>query len=198
MLGDVTIAGVFRPCERRWAGLYDIALIVGGSLLIGLCAHIKIFLPISPVPITGQTFAVLMIGALFGSRRGVLCMLAYIAEGLAGLPVFASGVGLPVLLGPSGGYIVGFVAAAYIVGFLAERGWDKRVGTTVLAMALGNIIIYAFGLGWLCCLMGVNKAVLVAGLYPFIVGDALKTALAAAVLPSGWKLLEKLGKGDFN
>jgi len=198
MLGDVTIAGVFRPCERRWAGLYDIALIVGGSLLIGLCAHIKIFLPISPVPITGQTFAVLMIGALFGSRRGVLCMLAYIAEGLAGLPVFASGVGLPVLLGPSGGYIVGFVAAAYIVGFLAERGWDKRVGTTVLAMALGNIIIYAFGLGWLCCLMGFNKAVLVAGLYPFIVGDALKTALAAAVLPSGWKLLEKLGKGDFN
>lgn len=198
MLSNVTVAGIFRPCERRWAGIYDFALIVGGSLLIGLCAHIKIFLPISAVPITGQTFAVLMIGALFGARRGSLCVLAYIAEGAAGLGVFASGIGFAVLLGPSGGYIVGFIAAAYVVGLLAEMGWDRRVGTTILAMVLGNIIIYAFGAGWLCCLTGFNKAVLATGIYPFIVGDALKIVLAAAVLPAGWKLLKKTGKNNSN
>ncbi len=195
MLTNATVADLLRPCEKRRAVFYDVALIIGGSLLIALCAQVKIWLWFSPVPITGQTFAVLMIGALLGARRGSLCVLAYLVEGAAGLPVFAGvgRAGLAVLLGPTGGYLVGFVAAAYITGLLAERGWDRRVGTTILAMALGNAAIYVFGLLWLCCLMNINKTILTVGLYPFIVGDSLKIALAAIVLPSGWKLLGMAG-----
>jgi len=192
VLTNITYADVLRPSAKKYAGFYDVALVIGGSLLIALCAQVKIWLPFSPVPVTGQTFAVLMIGALLGARRGGLCVLVYLMEGAAGLPVFA-GVGrsgLTVLLGPTGGYLAGFVAAAYITGLLAERGWDRRVGTTVLAMVLGNAAIYVFGLLWLCCLMGISKTVLAVGLYPFIVGDSLKIALAAVVLPSGWKLLK--------
>jgi len=190
MPASATIADLLRPCEKRRALFYDISLVIGGSLLIGLCAQVKILLPFSPVPITGQTFAVLMIGTLLGPWRGSLAVLAYIIEGAVGLPVFALGGGFTVLIGPTGGYLVGFVPAAYITGLLARKGWDRRIGTTVLAMVLGNIVIYAFGLFWLCCLTGINRAVLSVGLYPFIVGDLLKIALAAAVLPSGWKLLE--------
>lgn len=196
MLSDVTVADVLRPCDKRLAGFYDAALIIGGSLVIGLCAQLAIPIWFSPVPVTGQTFAVLMIGILFGARRGSLCVLAYIAEGAAGLPVFALGrSGFGVLLGPTGGYLVGFVAAAYITGLLAERGWDRRVGTTILAMVLGNVGIYACGLLWLACLMGI-KGALAAGLYPFIVGDFLKIMLAAIVLPSGWRLLGVLNLAD--
>jgi biotin transporter BioY len=191
MLTNVTVADLLRPCEKRRARFYDIALIIGGALLIGLCAQVKIFLPFSPVPITGQTFTVLMIGALLGARRGCIAVLAYIMAGVAGLPVFALGGGFAVLRGFTGGYLVGFVAAAYIVGLLAERGWDRRVWTTVLAMVLGNIVIYAFGLLWLSCLPGIDN-ILRKGLYPFIIGDLLKIALAAVLLPSGWKLLRML------
>lgn len=199
MVTNVTAADLLRPCERRLAGFYDLALIVGGSLLIGLCAQVRILLPFGPVPVTGQTFAVLMIGALLGSRRGCLAVLAYLIEGMAGLPVFAFGGGAAVLAGPTGGYLMGFLPAAYITGLLAEKGWDRRIGTTVLAMVLGNVVIYACGLFWLCCLMGLSVKVLTAGLYPFIVGDLLKVVLAAILLPSGWKLLEftnLAGKGN--
>jgi len=189
MLTNITYAAVLRPSKKAYAGLYDIALIIGGSLFIALCAQIRIFLPFSPVPVTGQTFAVLIIGALFGTWRGSLSVLLYIMMGASGMPVFALGGGFTVLLGPTGGYLVGFIAAACITGLLAERGWDRRIGTTVLAMLLGNTAIYAFGLLWLCCLMGINKTALTVGLYPFIVGDLLKISLAAVLLPSGWKLL---------
>lgn len=192
MLASATIADVLRPCEKRRAAFYDIILIIGGSLVIALFAQLRILLPFSRVPITGQTFAVLMIAALFGARRGSFAVLAYIIEGVVGLPVFAMGSGFAVLRGFTGGYLVGFLAAAYIVGLLAERGWDRRVETTVLAMVLGNVVIYAFGLLWLSCLPGVNN-VLLEGLYPFIVGDLLKITLAAVVLPSGWKLLGYCG-----
>ena len=191
MFTNATYADVLRPREKKRAALYDVGLIVAGSLIIGLCAQIAV--PFGPVPVTGQTFAVLMAGALLGARRGCFAVLAYIAEGLAGLPVFAIGrAGLPVLLGPTGGYLVGFIAAAYIVGSLAGRGWDRQIGTTVLAMVLGNAAIYAFGLLWLFRLIGINKAAAV-GLYPFIIGDLLKIALAAAVLPAGWKWLRYWG-----
>jgi biotin transporter BioY len=188
MLTNVTVADVFRPGQKKLARFYDVTLIIGGSFLIGLCAQLAI--PIGPVPITVQTFAVLMIGALLGSRRGSLCVLAYIAEGLAGLPVFALGTsGFAVLLSPTGGYLVGFVAAAYVTGLLAQKRWDRKFTTTVLAMTLGSAVMYVFSLGWLCYLMGINRTVLTVGLYPFIVGDILKIVLAAAVLPAGWKLL---------
>ncbi len=194
MLANATVADLLRPGEKRLAGFYDITLIIGGSLLIGLCAQIKFF-PFGPVPVTGQTFAVLMTGALLGARRGSLAVLAYIAQGVAGLPVFAVVSGPAALLGPTGGYLVGFAAAACVTGLLAEKGWDRRIGTTVLAMTLGNVVIYAFGLLWLCCLIGVKTTVLTTGLYPFVPGDLLKIALAAALLPSGWKLLGYTGLG---
>jgi len=196
MLTNATVADLLRPSDKRLAGFYDVALIISGSLLIALCAQVAILLPFSPVPVTGQTFAVLMIGALLGARRGCLAVIAYIIEGAGGLPVFALGRGgFAVLLGPTGGYLIGFVAASYITGLLAERGWDRRIGTTVLAMVSGNVAIYAFGLSWLCCLMGVNRSVLVAGLYPFVAGDLLKITAAAILLPSGWKLLGYSGLG---
>ena len=195
MLTSVTYADILRPSRKTYAGLYDATLIIGGSLLIGLCAQVRFFLPFSPVPVTGQTFAVLMIGALLGARRGCVCVLAYIVEGVVGLPVFATGVGFAVLRGLTGGYIIGFIPAAYIVGLLAEKGWDRRIGTTVIAMALGNIVIYAFGAVWLSCLPSVNNVVL-RGVYPFILGDLLKITLAAILLPSGWKLLRYAGLAD--
>ena len=193
MLDRATYTDVLRPSNERCAGLYNAVLIIGGSLFIGLCAQVAVVVPFSPVPVTGQTFAVLMAGALLGRRRGALCVLAYIIEGAAGLGVFAMGrAGVGVLFGPTGGYLVGFVAGAYIVGLLAERGWDRRVGTTVLAMVLGNLALYAFGLLWLGCLIGVS-GVLAVGLYPFLIGDALKIVLAAILLPAGWKLLAMTG-----
>ncbi|MHC4119532.1 MAG: biotin transporter BioY [Planctomycetota bacterium] len=188
MLANITVADLLRPCEKRRAGFYDFTMIVAGSLLIGLCAQIKIH-PFGPVPITGQTFAVLMIGALLGARRGSLAVLAYLAQGLAGLPVFAVVSGPLAFFGPTGGYLAGFVPAAYVTGLLAEKGWDRQIGTTVLAMALGNVVIYAFGLLWLCCLIGVSKTVLTTGLLPFLGGDILKIVLVAILLPSAWKLL---------
>jgi len=189
MQAKATYADIFRPCRSLEAVFYDIALIVGGSLLIGLCAQISIGWP---VPVTGQTFAVLMLGALFGAWRGSLCVLLYIAEGVAGFPVFSAGrAGLGVLAGPTGGYLAGFIVAAYVTGYLAEKGWDRRIWTTIMAMILGNIAIYTFGLCWLCNMVQF-KSVLAIGLYPFVIGDLLKIALAAVLLPGGWKLLGRL------
>ena len=186
MLVNATVADILRPCEKRYALVYDLALIIGGSVLIAFSAQIAVGFP---VPITAQTFAVLMIAALLGSRRGVACILTYLAEGAAGLPVFAqANAGLVVFRGFTGGYLVGFVVAAFVVGLLAERAWDRKFRTTVLAMVIGNIIIYAFGLAWLSYLIGARDAI-AEGLYLFIPGDILKTVLAAALLPSAWKLL---------
>jgi biotin transporter BioY len=186
-----TVVDVFRPDEKISAALYDVIIIICGSLIVGLSAQIKVYFPFSPVPITGQTFAVLMLAALLGSRRGVLAMLAYLIEGALGLPVFAGGIGPATLIGPTGGYLFGFIAVAYVVGKLAEMGWDRRVITTIAAMLAGEIALYAFGVCWLAIMTDIRTA-LVIGLYPFIVGDILKVVLAAAVLPAGWKLLDYL------
>jgi biotin transport system substrate-specific component len=183
-----TVADVFRPAEKISAFIYDAIIVICASLLVGISAQIKIYLPFSPVPITAQTFAVLILGTLLGSRRGVLAMLAYLIEGALGLPVFAGGVGAVTLIGPTGGYLVGFVPAAYLVGRLAEMSWDRRVKTTVAAMIVGDAVLLAFGFAWLAVLTSVKTA-LATGVYPFIPGDLLKIALAAAVLPAGWKLL---------
>lgn len=190
MSASAAMADVFRPSEKKLGALYDVVLVFGGSLLIGLCAQVAVGWP---VPITGQTFAVLMIGVLFGAKHGSITVLLYILEGAARLPVFAQGkAGAGVLAGPTGGYLVGFVAAAFVVGLLGQRGWDRRFWTTVAAMAVGNIIIYAFGLVWLSLLVGVERAFAV-GLYPFLLGDAIKIVLAAMLLPLGWKLLNRFG-----
>ncbi|MCJ7728792.1 MAG: biotin transporter BioY [Sedimentisphaerales bacterium] len=191
MMLNSTVADVFRPRARASAVLYDAIVVICGSLVVALSAQIRIYLAFSPVPITAQTFAVLMLGALLGSRRGGLAMLVYLVEGALGLPVFAAGVGLAALFGPTGGYLVGFVAAAYLVGKLAERGWDRRIVTTVAAMIVGNAVLHLFGFTWLAVLTDVKTA-FITGVYPFILGDLLKVALAAAALPTGWKLLGRL------
>jgi biotin transport system substrate-specific component len=181
----VTLIDAVLPSRRI---LLDVALVGGFSLLIGLSAQVALPLPFTPVPLTMQTLAVLLIGMLLGKRLGAMTLVAYLMEGLAGLPVFAPGVpGLARLLGPTGGYLIGFVFAAALVGALAQRGWDRRVATTVLAMVLGNLVIYAFGVGWLSVFLPVPAA-LNLGMVPFLIGDAVKIALAAAALPGAWAL----------
>ena len=160
---------------------YQIALIVAGSLLVGLSAQITIPLPV--VPLTGQTYAVLLVGALLGSRRGGLSMLLYLIEGELGLPFFARTGGTPTL-----GYIFGFVVGGFIVGWLAERGWDRNFKSAVAAMVIGEVAIYLLGLPWLAMFVGWSTAI-TAGLVPFIPGDVVKLLLAAATLPIGWRLL---------
>jgi biotin transporter BioY len=186
-----TVVDVFRPDDKISAGLYDAMIIICGSLILGLSSQIKVYLLISPVPITGQTFAVLMLAVLLGSKRGVLAIIVYLVEGILGLPVFAGGMGPATLICPTGGYLVGFVAVAYVVGKLAEMGWDRRVSSTIAAMLVGEIVLYTFGVCWLAIMTNIRIALAV-GLYPFIVGDVLKVVLAAAVLPAGWKLLNYL------
>lgn len=176
--------------EAIWPGAglrRDAILILAGSLLIALTAQIEI--PMWPVPITGQTFGVLLVGALLGSRRGALGVLTYLAYGFIGLPVFAGGAaGIARLFGPTGGYLLGFVATAFVVGWLSERGWDRRTLTTAAAMVVGNLVIYTFGVTWLSTFVGWETAVNV-GLVRFLVGDAVKIALAGLALPLGWRLL---------
>lgn len=164
----------------------DILLILGGALLVALCSRVEI--PLQPVPVTAQTFGVLFVGALLGSRKGALSMLSYLALGAAGFPVFASGVWGPArFFGPTGGYLAGFVLAAALVGWLSERGWDRRVITSALSMVLGMLVIYACGTAWLAHFTGWNQ-VLSVGVTPFLLGDVLKIALAALTLPLGWVL----------
>jgi biotin transport system substrate-specific component len=171
---------------RQWIPerslISDAGLVVGFSLFTGLMAHIAIPLPFTPVPITGQTFAVLLCGALLGARLGTAAMLAYIVEGAIGLPVFALAPGLA-----SYGYLAGFVAAAFLVGWLADRGWTRDLQHTIGAMLLGEAAIYAFGLAWLARFVPASQ-LLALGLFPFLIGDAIKLAMAAAVLPAGWRL----------
>lgn len=187
-----TYADILRPRARRLAWLYDLTLVVGGSLLVALSAQAAFHLPLSPVPITAQTLAVLLVGALLGSVRGGVSMLLYLAQGVAGLPVFAAGgAGVAYFLGPTGGYLVGFVFGAALTGLLAERGWDRRVGTTLVAMLLGTAAIYAAGLAWLAAFSGADN-LLALGLYPFIPGAVIKILAAALLLPQGWKLLGRL------
>ncbi len=163
-------------------------LVLTGSLVVALMAQVRIPLPFTPVPITGQTFAVLLIGAAFGAVPGAACLALYLLEGLFGLPVFSGGAsGLAALAGPTGGYLVGFIAAAYVIGRFAERGMDRRFWSALPIFLLGEVVIYALGVSWLALSIGWLKAI-AAGLLPFLIGDAIKLVAAAAALPSAWKL----------
>jgi biotin transport system substrate-specific component len=164
----------------------DLALVLLGALATALLARMEI--PLEPVPITGQTLGVLLTGALLGSRRGAASLGAYLLLGAAGLPMWAGGsAGMARLLGPTGGYLLGFVPAAWCVGWLSERGWDRRVWSTVLAMALGTAVIHLCGVLWLSQFVGWPRVFHV-GVLPFLPGDAMKIVLAALALPSGWAL----------
>jgi biotin transport system substrate-specific component len=169
----------------------EIPLLIGFNLLLVGCAYLTINLPFSPVPITGQTFGVLLVAMALGRVRGSGVVLAYLAEGAAGLPVFAGGAAGPaVLLGPTGGYLVGFLAAAYVTGWMADRGWDRGYFKSVTAMIAGNAIIFTCGLAQLSLFVPA-AAVLSLGLYPFIAGGIVKTGVAAVVLPSVWKFIDR-------
>lgn len=183
-----TLTEALLPRRRSW--LLDAALIVLFSGFVALTAQIKI--PVWPVPITLQTLGVLLTGALLGSRRGALALALYLAEGAAGLPVFAGGAsGLAYMLGPTGGYLIGFVAAAFVVGALAERGWDRRIVWTAIAMVIGNLVIYLFGTLWLSTILGSIGTALSKGVLLFIPGDIAKIVVAAVALPGGWRLIRR-------
>jgi biotin transport system substrate-specific component len=179
-----------RSLPRVPAWLRDITLILAASLLLAALAQIEIPLPFTPVPITGQTFGVLLIGAALGSRRGPASILLYIAEAAAGLPFFAGGAsGLRVLTGATAGYLVGFVVATIAVGWLAERGLERNVRTSVLPFLAGTVIIYACGVAWLSVLLGSFTKAIALGIVPFIAGDAVKLIAASLTLPGAWKLV---------
>ena len=186
-------ADLWRPQTRTRGLVFDLILVISGSLMVALSALLEIRLPFTPVPITAQTLAVLLVGALLGSRRGGLSLAVYLAEGAAGLPVFAGGgAGAAYMFGPTGGYLAGFVAAAFLTGWLAEHGWDRRAWTALMAMVSGNLAIYLLGTAWLATLVGPAQAVAL-GVSPFVLGDLLKIALGTALLPLGWEALRRLG-----
>lgn len=171
----------------------DVALILSGAVLTAYAAQLVI--PMWPVPITAQTFAVLLVGSVLGATRGAISLLAYFSMGAAGLPVFSAATSLS--FGPTFGYLIGFVAAAAVLGWLSERGWHKSIAGVLGSFAIANAVIYLFGLPWLALVLGNLGAandfvsVATAGLVPFIVGDVIKMALAAALLPLAWKFLGK-------
>lgn len=200
-----TLVDVF-PLDGTAALVRDILLVLAFGSLMGIFARISIPLSFTPVPITGQTFGVLLTGAVLGSRRGAAAMLVYLAEGIAGLPVFAFGLsGWAIISGPTGGYLLSYPIAAFAVGFLAERGWDRNFFTATTAMLVGEIVIYLIAIPWLAHNMignyagwqctGVRNSI-GCGLVPFIPGDIAKLILAAAILPSAWALVHKSSPSD--
>ncbi len=159
-------------------------LIVAGTLLLAISAKVQV--PFWPIPMTMQTFVVLLLGVVYGPRLGTITGLLYLAEGAVGLPVFAQGSGMVYLLGPTGGYLFGFVFAMYFVGLAAQRGWDRSVYRMFLAMLIGEAIIFSLGVGWLSAAIGLAKAI-DAGLTPFLLAELFKMALVAVTVPLAWK-----------
>lgn len=196
----VTLADALVPSavSDRLGGLArDLALVAAGALLIALSATVSIGLPDNPVPITGQTFGVLLVAGALGSRRGLAATALYVAIGVIGVPAFAEGKGGfgviagiregRLILGATGGYLLGFALASVLVGRLAQRGWDRRLPGALTAMAVGNAAIYAISLPWLAAATGYSLAETIAkGLVPFLGGDVLKLLLAAGALPAAW------------
>ena len=196
-IGDFLVP--IRVWERIGVRARHIALIVVGALLIALTANLYITLPNNPIPITGQTFSVMLVGGALGFRRGIAATLLYLVIGFW-FPVYAehgSGVATilsvkdgGLVLGASGGYLVGFVLAAALVGRLAELGWDRKIIGSIAAMVLGNAVIYVVGLPWLKAAIGTSwSETITLGLTPFLLGDVLKLLLAAAAFPAAWWLV---------
>jgi biotin transport system substrate-specific component len=188
---DTLLGTALAPLDwTRSAGL-----VIVFSLFIAAAAQFAIH--IGPIPITGQTFAVLLTGALLGSRLGAAAVIAYLVEGAIGLPFFAGGgAGMARFFGPTGGYLIAFPAAAYVTGAFAEFGWDKNYPQAVAAMAIGSVIVLAGGWAWYSVLMNTSPvAAFQIAVLPYLVGDVIKIALAAAVLPTGWALLKRKASG---
>jgi biotin transport system substrate-specific component len=181
-----------RPRSPGASLALDAALVVGGSLFIALLAQVSIRLPFTPVPISGQTLGVLLVGTAYGWTLAALTILLYLGEIAVGLPFAAQGLGGHELLTPatpSGGYLWGFLLAATLAGWLANRGWDRQLRSSLSVMLLGNMLIYLVGLPWLKLSLDISSLeTLELGLYPFIIGDALKLLVAAGLLPAAWRL----------
>lgn len=185
---------VDRVVTRTW--LSDIALVVAGTALVAVLAQVAI--PLWPVPVTGQTLAVLLVGASLGAARGAASLSLYAILGAVGLPIYSdSSSGWSVLLGPTGGYIIGFIVSAAVVGWAAERSWDRGWYKPIITFIGGSLVVFAIGLPWLAVSLGQLglpndlQSVLVAGFYPFIIGGLIKAAIAAALLPALWAAAEK-------
>lgn len=192
-LVDTLLAPRFAH-DRMMSLFSQLALILAGTALLALSAQFAFRIPISPVPVTGQTLVVLMIGMAYGSRLGFATVCAYLLEGGMGLPVFANGAaGWPVLIGPTGGYLIGFAAAAFVLGLLAERGFGRGPVSTALAMLVGTAVIYLCGATWLGQFIGMEKAV-AAGVLPFLYGDVLKLVVAAGLMPLAWRGVRLLSR----
>lgn len=193
-LGDL----VWSPVDPSLKFVRDFGLVLGGSLMIMLGA--KLSVPFVPVPLTFQGFGVVLVGAALGSRLGAFASLAYLMEGLAGLPVFAlPGAGPGYFLGPTGwttGYLFSFPIAAWLVGTLAEHGWDRRFITTILALVAGQAVILAGGFIWLSWFVG-SRGAFLTGVVPFLISDVLESALAALALPVTWRIVgRRAGQTD--
>jgi biotin transport system substrate-specific component len=194
-IGDFLVP--IRVGERLSSRARHVALVVAGALLIFLTAQISVRLPNNPVPITGQVFGVLLVGGALGFRRGLLATLLYVVVGLIGYPTFADhegGIAVVatitdgrLVLGATGGYLIGFVLASALVGRLAELGWDRHIGGSLAAMIFGVAVIYLVGVSWLMAAAGLSLADGIAkGLTPFLAWDAVKIALAAGLFPAAW------------
>ena len=188
----LTIADFLVPisvAERLNARFRHILLIASGALFIFLTA--QVYIVRTPVPLTGQTFGVLIVGGALGARRGFAAVALYVLLGLVGLPFFAEGKGgSAVILGATGGYLIGFIVAGAIVGRLAELGWDRHIGGAIGMMLIGSVVIYAIGLPWLAAVLHLSPAdAIAAGLTPFIAWDLAKLAVAAGIFPTAWWLI---------
>lgn len=188
---DRVLIEAIGPTSGTALRLKQAALVVAGILLLTVCARIKV--PMYPVAIGMGTFAVLAIGASYGPRLGLATILGYMLVGALGLDVFqssAAGVtGVEYMLGSTGGYLFGYVLAVLALGWFARRGWDRSVGSMAVAMLVANVLIYIPGVLWLGQIYGWDKPILAWGLWPFLVGDALKLALAALLVPTLWRLV---------
>jgi len=187
-LASAPLASALWPATGSAALVRNAALALAGSLLLWLSAKIQV--PFWPVPMTMQTYAIMVIGAAYGWRLGGATVLLYLAQGFAGLPVFAGPAAGPAYFaGPTAGYLVGFVASAVFIGWVAERGWARSLPRMAVAMTVGHLLILGLGVAWLSALVGVENAV-AAGLTPFWAATVLKTALAAATLPLAWRAVD--------
>ena len=189
-----TEAATLRLALAPRSGVLAEALfVVAGAALVALAAQVSLPLPFTPVPITGQTFAVVLVGASLGAARGLASPVLYVGAGILGAPVYADQThGWETFTGPTGGYLAGFILAAALTGWLAERRWDRRFSSSVAAILTGNVAVYLLGLPWLAHVLGAGlERTLEAGLYPFVVGDVLKLYLAAALLPAAWRLVRR-------
>lgn len=190
---------VDRVIARSWAT--DIGLVTAGAALVAVLAQVAV--PLWPVPVTGQTLAVLLVGASLGAARGAASLTLYALLGGLGLPIYSdASSGWSVLLGPTGGYIIGFIASAAIVGWAAERSWDRGWYKPIITFIGGSLVVFAFGLPWLAIALGQFglpndlQSVLIAGFYPFLIGGLIKAAIAAALLPALWAAAERTPRND--